>query len=205
MDPYTQRGDYDSDDDGLIEITTLDRLNAVRWDLDGDAVKDTTSDADWEKRGAAFFNAKASLGCPDTAADADSDPEPLRGLQARRQPRLRRRRGRRFQRPVSQLDAHMRLDERLRRRLRLQQLQHIQPDDSANRQLRRRRAVQARLVDRRHKRRGAAERERNVVRERNVSLYIGALSAILAGRFARVIPPGRYRRPKPGISASSAA
>ena len=81
MDPYTQRGDYDSDDDGLIEITTLDRLNAVRWDLDGDAVKDTTSDADWEKHGAAFFNAKASLGCPDTAADADSDPGPCTGYE----------------------------------------------------------------------------------------------------------------------------
>ena len=81
MDPYTQRGDYDSDDDGLIEITTLDRLNAVRWDLDGDAVKDTTSDADWEKHNAAFFNADASMGCPDTAADADSDPGPCTGYE----------------------------------------------------------------------------------------------------------------------------
>ena len=28
--------DYDADDDGLIEIATLERLDAVRWDLDGD-------------------------------------------------------------------------------------------------------------------------------------------------------------------------
>ena len=31
-------GDYDEDNDGLIEITTLAQLNAVRWDLDGDGV-----------------------------------------------------------------------------------------------------------------------------------------------------------------------
>ena len=29
-------GDYDQDDDGLIEVSTLDHLNAIRWDLDGD-------------------------------------------------------------------------------------------------------------------------------------------------------------------------
>ena len=33
--------DYDADDDGLIEITTLARLDAVRYDLDGDGVPTT--------------------------------------------------------------------------------------------------------------------------------------------------------------------
>ena len=28
--------DYDSDDDNLIEIISLEQLNAARWDLDGD-------------------------------------------------------------------------------------------------------------------------------------------------------------------------
>ena len=83
MDPYAQYGDgdYDTDDDGLIEISTLDRLNAVRWDLDGDAVQDTTSDADWKSYNAAFPGAIASLGCPDTMADADSDPGPCEGYE----------------------------------------------------------------------------------------------------------------------------
>ena len=83
MDPHAQYGDgdYDTDDDGLIEIWTLDRLNAVRWDLDGDAVQGSTSDADWKSYNAAFPNAIASLGCPDTMADADSDPGPCVGYE----------------------------------------------------------------------------------------------------------------------------
>ena len=83
-DPYRQHGDYDTDDDGLIEIWTPDRLNAVRWDLDGDAVQDATSAADWAKHGAAFPNALPSLGCPDTTADADSDPGPCTGYELAR-------------------------------------------------------------------------------------------------------------------------
>ena len=83
MDPHAQYrdGDYDTDDDGLIEIWTLDHLNAVRWDLDGDAVQGATSDADWKRYSAAFPNAIASLGCPDTDADADSDPGPCEGYE----------------------------------------------------------------------------------------------------------------------------
>ena len=83
MDPHAQYrdGDYDTDDDGLIEIWTLDHLNAVRWDLDGDAVQGSTSDADWKSYSAAFPNAIASLGCPDTDADADSDPGPCEGYE----------------------------------------------------------------------------------------------------------------------------
>ena len=33
--------DYDSDNDGLIEVSSLAQLNAIRWDLDGDGNPDT--------------------------------------------------------------------------------------------------------------------------------------------------------------------
>ena len=49
--------DYDADDDGLIEITTLAQLNAVRWDLNGDGVVSE------EKYEAAFSLAKDKMGC----------------------------------------------------------------------------------------------------------------------------------------------
>ena len=32
--------DYDTDDDGLIEISTLAQLDAMRWDIDGDGYSD---------------------------------------------------------------------------------------------------------------------------------------------------------------------
>ena len=32
--------DYDSDDDGLIEVADLAQLNAIRWDVDGDGGAD---------------------------------------------------------------------------------------------------------------------------------------------------------------------
>ena len=83
MDPYDQYGgDYDTDNDGLIEIWTLDRLNAVRWDLDGDAVQDTTTAADWKKYNAAFRAAGAGMGCPDS--DSDSNPGPCAGYELAR-------------------------------------------------------------------------------------------------------------------------
>jgi len=83
MDPYVQYGgDYDTNDDGLIEIWTLDRLNAVRWDLDGDAVQDTTTAADWKRHGAAFPGAIAGMGCPDS--DGDSNPGPCAGYELAR-------------------------------------------------------------------------------------------------------------------------
>ena len=52
--------DYDSDGDGLIEVSTLAQLHAIRWDLDGDGV----SDADGYVK--AFPHATSGLGCPDT-------------------------------------------------------------------------------------------------------------------------------------------
>ena len=55
--------DYDADDNGLIEIRTLEQLNAVRWDLDGDGSSTNAGHA------AAFPNALATpgnMGCPAT-------------------------------------------------------------------------------------------------------------------------------------------
>ncbi len=82
--------DYDVDDDGLIEISTLAHLNAVRWDLDGDGTADvyppdqngvTGHDLDGAtKHAAAFADAMAGMGCPadgcvgyELSADLDFD------------------------------------------------------------------------------------------------------------------------------------
>ncbi|MDE0214967.1 MAG: hypothetical protein OXN79_00120, partial [bacterium] len=86
----TPEVDYDVDDDGLIEISSLAQLNAIRWDLDGDAAADvyppskdgyTGHDPDGAtKYAAAFPNAAANMGCPadgcdgyELAADLDFD------------------------------------------------------------------------------------------------------------------------------------
>ncbi len=66
--------DYDADDDGLIEVSGLAQLNAIRWDLDGDGSASDTGYA------AAFPNPAEGMGCPTTgcvgyelAADLDFD------------------------------------------------------------------------------------------------------------------------------------
>ncbi len=82
--------DYDTDDDGLIEVSSLAQLNAIRWDLDGDGTADVyPADDDGNrahdpdgatKLAAAFPNAVAGMGCPSSgcvgyelAADLDFD------------------------------------------------------------------------------------------------------------------------------------
>ncbi|WP_419837800.1 GLUG motif-containing protein [Candidatus Poriferisodalis sp.] len=82
--------DYDVDDDGLIEVSSLAQLNAIRWDLDGDGTADvyppdiagrTGHDPDGAtKHAAAFPNAVAGMGCTsdgcvgyELAADLDFD------------------------------------------------------------------------------------------------------------------------------------
>ena len=52
-------GDYDTDNDGLIEISNLSQLNAIRWDLDGDG---ESRDSGYAQ---AFPGAVAGMGCPD--------------------------------------------------------------------------------------------------------------------------------------------
>ena len=53
--------DYDGDNDGLIEVSTLAQLNAMRWDVDGDGhPAHDASDEYWT----AFPDAVSDLGCP---------------------------------------------------------------------------------------------------------------------------------------------
>ena len=63
-------GDYDQDDDGLIEVSTLDHLNAIRWDLDGDGGVSSGNAANYT---AAFLNRSATMGCPTNSQDADNN------------------------------------------------------------------------------------------------------------------------------------
>ena len=54
-------GDYDHDDDGLIEVRTLAQLDAIRLDLDGNSLVDTEVLAEYQ---AAFPGALEDMGCP---------------------------------------------------------------------------------------------------------------------------------------------
>ena len=56
----TTTADYDADDDGLIEISNLAQLDAVRHDLDGDGVPTTTGAVSYAR---AFANGSAQLAC----------------------------------------------------------------------------------------------------------------------------------------------
>ena len=56
--------DYDSDNDGLIEISTLTQLHAIRWDLNGDGTPDGAADS--LSYAPAFPGAVAGMGCPTT-------------------------------------------------------------------------------------------------------------------------------------------
>ena len=68
--------DYDADDDGLIEISYLEQLNAIRWDLEGNGHADTPpSDEAYDSAlpmsvedayEAAYPGAVEGMGCPDT-------------------------------------------------------------------------------------------------------------------------------------------
>ena len=55
--------DYDGDDDGHIEITTLAQLDAVRHDLDGDGAASAGNEAAYA---AAFPDAAEGMGCPES-------------------------------------------------------------------------------------------------------------------------------------------
>ena len=67
--------DYDTDDDGLIEIYTLAQLDAVRHDLDGDGTPSTDGETAYA---AAFPDAAAGMGCP--ASDGCSGYELMADL-----------------------------------------------------------------------------------------------------------------------------
>ncbi len=75
--PAQAQTDYDTDDDNLIEVSTLEQLNAIRYDLDGDGDPDsTTDDTDYF---AAFTGTGTNLSCNSTCtgyeltADLDFD------------------------------------------------------------------------------------------------------------------------------------
>ena len=53
------RADLDTDNDGLIEVTTLAQLNAIRWDLDGNGRADSNSTAY-----TTAFGVGSGMGCP---------------------------------------------------------------------------------------------------------------------------------------------
>ena len=62
--------DYDTDDNGFIEIRTLSQLNAMRWDLDGDGA---VSDDNASNYSAAFSGYGPGMGCPTNNDDADDN------------------------------------------------------------------------------------------------------------------------------------
>ena len=65
-------GDYDADNDGLIEISNLAQLNAVRWDLDGNGVVDDSANS--TSYTTAFPNAEDNMGCYESAVTIASGP-----------------------------------------------------------------------------------------------------------------------------------
>ena len=54
--------DYDRDDDGLIEVSTLAQLDAIRYDSNGNGLVEDSSD--WPSYFAAFTQATGNMGCP---------------------------------------------------------------------------------------------------------------------------------------------
>ena len=71
QDPGLQRGgDYDNDDDGLIDIYSLRQLNAIRWDRDGDGAPLGYHADDYAS---AFYDHPADMGCPTSTLDEDDN------------------------------------------------------------------------------------------------------------------------------------
>ncbi len=60
--PLAEEVDYDTDDDDLIEIDSLAKLNAMRWDLDGNG----SPNSEAASYRAAFPNAMTGMGCATT-------------------------------------------------------------------------------------------------------------------------------------------
>ncbi len=61
--PAFAQTDYDTDNDNLIDITSLAQLNAIRWDLNGDGVVSSTDSTNYFT---AFSNPASGMGCPAT-------------------------------------------------------------------------------------------------------------------------------------------
>ena len=68
----TVQFDYDRDDDGLIEVSNLSQLNAIRYDLDGDGAPGAESAGAEANYAAAFPDAVYGMGCPAAAPNPDT-------------------------------------------------------------------------------------------------------------------------------------
>ena len=64
--------DYDSDDDGYIDVKTHQQLNAIRYDLNGNGAQDSVSASDWANYTSAFSNPDTGMGCKLTDHDSNS-------------------------------------------------------------------------------------------------------------------------------------
>ena len=64
--------DYDSDDDGYIDIDSLAKLDAIRYDPDGNGAQDSVGATDWAKYTAAFPSPATGMGCKLTDHDGNS-------------------------------------------------------------------------------------------------------------------------------------
>lgn len=73
--------DYDEDDDRLIDISTFDQLNAMRYDTDGDGFVDIDypeGDVAHTNYASAFLNSASNKGCPASSSPDDGSPTPPR-------------------------------------------------------------------------------------------------------------------------------
>ena len=64
--------DYDSDNDGYIDIDSLAKLDAIRYDMNGNGKQDSVGATDWAKYTAAFPNPATGMGCKLTDHDGNS-------------------------------------------------------------------------------------------------------------------------------------
>ena len=62
--------DYDADNDGLIEVSTLAQLNAIRYDLDGNGQVASGNQTNYDT---AFPNAEDNMGCNESAVTIASN------------------------------------------------------------------------------------------------------------------------------------
>ena len=63
--------DYDADNDGLIEVSSIAQLNAIRYDLDGNGAVDNSSNA--TAYNTAFPNAEDNMGCNEGVATISAE------------------------------------------------------------------------------------------------------------------------------------
>ncbi len=64
--PAFAQTDYDSDNDGYIDVANLAQLNAIRWDLNGDGVVSSTDSTNYFT---AFSNPASGMGCPSSGCN----------------------------------------------------------------------------------------------------------------------------------------